>query len=448
MSKLWQTKINPLNSEIESFTVGPDYILDSMLVKYDCLASIAHITMLNKIGILKKEEFTKLKKGLKEIYNKSINDSFKITVDDEDCHTAIENFLTSKFKDIGKKVHTGRSRNDQILTVLRLYEKEKIIDIDDKIIYASAICLNMAKIYEFVPIPGYTHFQRGMPSSMGLLFSSYAESLLDDSRLLMSVYDLINISPLGSAAGYGVNIPIDREMTAKLLGFKKVQNNVLYTQNSRGKFELSIIHSLVNLFLTINKVANDFMLFNTKEFGFFSLPDEFTTGSSIMAQKKNPDVFELIRGKSNLILGFYNEINSIIRNLPSGYHRDFQLIKEPLIRAFILADDCLNIFNLVIGRIKINKEKCIESMSNELYSADRANEFVMKGTPFRDAYLISKKGIEEVDIDPVKNLKSKIHTGAPGNLGLKNIFTQIKEIQKNNNSHYNNYNRIVRDLLK
>jgi argininosuccinate lyase len=448
MSKLWQTDKNLLNSEIEKFTVGIDYILDKLLVKYDCLGSIAHVKMLHKIGILNKDEFIKLKKGLKEIFLKSLDNLFEVNISDEDCHTAIENYLTGKFKNIGKKVHTGRSRNDQILTALRLFEKEKIIEINEKIISTAQTCFNIAKQNEFVPIPGYTHFQRAMPSSIGLLFSSYVESLLDDSRFLFFVYDLINISPLGSAAGYGVNIPIDRELTANLLGFRKVQNNVLYTQNSRGKFELTILHSLLNLFLTINRIANDFMLFNTKEFGFFSLPDEFTTGSSIMAQKKNPDVFELIRGRTNLINGYYNEVNSIIRNLPSGYHRDLQLIKEPLIRGFNLVLESLHVFNLVIGNIIINKNKCLDAMTNELYSADKANEMVMNGISFRDAYKISKEELKDIKIDHVKSLKSKIHTGAPGNLGLNKISLEIKHLQKLNKILRDNYTRIVIELLK
>jgi argininosuccinate lyase len=429
MSKLWQKDFAGIDKKIEKFTVGNDFVLDQSLVIYDCISSLAHATMLKKIGILKEKELNDLKKGLIEIINAAENNRFEINPGDEDCHTAIENYLTSNYGEIGKKIHTGRSRNDQVLTAIRLYEKDKLIEIALKVITAAQTCINFASKNEFIPMPGYTHFQRAMPSSIGLLFSAYAESLIDDFILLDSVLNLINQSPLGSAAGYGVAIPLDRAFTAKLLGFGNVQKNVLYAQNSRGKFELSILHSFSNLLLTINKIASDFILFNTKEFGFFLLPKELTTGSSIMAQKQNPDVFELLRSKSNLISGYYSELNSIIRNLPSGYHRDFQLTKEPLIRSINLVNDILDIFIYCIDKIIINKDRCREALSPEIFAADSANQMVMKGIPFRDAYKNSENRAQEVKFDPIKNIKNKKHIGATGNLDIPESKKKIKSLE-------------------
>jgi argininosuccinate lyase len=448
MSKLWQKKISKIDKNVESFTVGNDYILDLDLLGYDCIASIAHVKMLEKIRILTKDETKKLIKALREIYRKSNNNSFKIKLQDEDCHTAIENYLTLKLKDIGKKVHTGRSRNDQVITAVRLFEKDNLINIGKKVLLSAENCLNFARKNEFSPLPGYTHFQRAMPSSVGILFSAYTESFIDDFIFLDSVYTLINNNPLGSAAGYGVNLPLDRNYTSKLLGFAGVQNNVLYVQNSRGKFEILILQALSNLLLTINKICSDILLFTTKEFSFFSLPDEYTTGSSIMAQKKNPDVFEILLAKSNVLNGYCSEINFIIRNLPSGYHRDFQLIKEPLIKGFKLVTESLDVFNKVIGKIKVNEKNCLEAMSEDIYSADRANLMVISGIPFRDAYNRSTSQSIGSKIDPVKNLKSKKHLGAPGNLGLNKTYSKIKKLQKYNHNLKNNFKKMVNSLVQ
>jgi argininosuccinate lyase len=416
MSKLWQKDRSGIDEKIEKFTVGNDYLLDQSLVIYDCIASLAHAKMLKKIGILNEKELHKIKKGLTEIIHAAEKNEFEIKLADEDCHTAIETYLTTKYGDIGKKIHTGRSRNDQVLTAIRLYEKDKVISIALKVLESAKICINFAGKNEFIPIPGYTHFQRAMPSSIGLLFSAYAESFIEDFILIDSILGIIDQSPLGSAAGYGVAIPLDRELTSKLLGFSRVQKNVLYVQNSRGKFELSILHSFSNLLSTINKIASDFVLFNTKEFGFFLLPKELTTGSSIMAQKQNPDVFELLRSKSNLISGYYTELNSIIKNLPSGYHRDFQMTKEPLIKSINLVIEVLDIFNYCIDKIIINREKCLDALSPEIYAADTANEMVIKGEAFRDAYKKSGTEAQAGKHNPYENIRKKKHIGATGNL--------------------------------
>jgi argininosuccinate lyase len=448
MSKLWEKSATKVESKIEAFTVGNDYILDRELLKYDCLGSIAHISMLNKIGIISEKEFGLLKKELIVILDRAGKNEFPISLSDEDCHTAIEAHLTEKLDTIGKKVHTGRSRNDQVLTALRLYEKDKLIEVNGLVLNIAAKFIDFAEKYEFVPLPGYTHYQRAMLSSVGMLFSSYAESLIDDSKLLINTYDIINVSPLGSAAGYGVSLPLDREYSAGLMGFKSPQNNVIYAQNSRGKFDLAILHVLSNLFLTLNKFCSDMILFSTKEFGFFSLPDSLTTGSSIMPQKKNPDVLELIRSKSNVINGYYNEISSIIRNLPSGYHRDYQLIKEPLINAFNTTIDSLIITHFVAEKFIVNEDNCLKGISKDIYAADIANEMAMRGTPFREAYKLAMDKIANTDINPVDNLKSKKHVGAPGNLRLPMIKTIINNAVSDGEKLKQKYHDSLTALIK
>ncbi len=418
MSKLWEKSATKIESRIEAFTVGKDFILDKALAKYDCLASIAHSAMLQKIGILTIEEFESLKRELIQIIILNDEGKFRISLSDEDCHTAIEGYLTEKLGNAGKKVHTGRSRNDQVLTALRLYEKDKLLELAELSLQTADKFTTFAKTYEFIPMPGYTHYRRAMLSSVGMLFSAYAESLLDDARLFMNVYDLINVSPLGSAAGYGVSLPLDRDFSSELMGFESVQNNVIYAQNSRGKFDLSILHSISNLFLTLNKFCSDMILFSTSEFNFFSLPDSLTTGSSIMPQKKNPDVLELIRAKSNAVNGYYNEVAAIIKNLPSGYHRDYQIIKEPLMNAIQTAIDSLSITLFVSDKFIVNEKSCFEGISKEIFAADIANEMVLSGVPFRDAYREAMEKVTNTNINPVDNLKSKKHIGAPGNLRL------------------------------
>ena len=448
MSKLWEKSATKVESKIETFTVGKDYILDRELLKYDCLGSIAHISMLNKIGILSENEFTGLKNGLIEIFEKAVLNEFPIFIADEDCHTAIEAYLTDKLGDAGKKVHTGRSRNDQVLTALRLFEKDKLIEVNGLVLNIAKKFIDFAEKHEFVPLPGYTHYQRAMLSSIGMLFSSYAESLIDDSTTLINTYNIIDVSPLGSAAGYGVSLPLDREYSSNLMGFGAVQNNVIYAQNSRGKFDLAILSALSNVFLTLNKFCSDMILFSTKEFNFISLPESLTTGSSIMPQKKNPDVLELIRAKSNVINGYYNEIISIIKNLPSGYHRDYQLIKEPLINAFNIAIDSLTITHFVADKFIINEQECLNGISKDIYAADIANEMALKGMPFREAYKVAMDKIANTDINPVDNLKSKTHIGAPGNLRLPMIKTIINKAVSDSEKIKQKYHNSLEALVK
>lgn len=412
--KLWQKDYN-INKEIEKFTVGNDYILDKKLLKWDIAGSIAHAVMLNKIKVLSNNELGKIKKALKDI----LKIKFEIKQEDEDVHTSVESHLTKKLGDLGKKLHTARSRNDQILLDTRLYSKAQLLGIKESLLALIKSLLNLAEKNKLVPMPGYTHTQKAMPSSVGLWAGAFLESLLDDLKLLDCAYELNNQSPLGSAAGYGVSLDVDRQLVADLLGFKKVQNNVLYCSNSRGKTESVILNALTHIMLDLGKLSTDLILFSTPEFGFFSLPAELTTGSSIMPQKKNPDVLELIRAKASLVQSYQFAIENVIKNQFSGYNRDYQLTKEPLIKGIETVKASINIMKLTINKLKVNKEKCIKACSPEIYATDKAIELVKKGMPFRDAY--QKIGLNLKSLkkeNPIANIKNKKHLGATGNLCL------------------------------
>tara|TARA_B100000315_G_C14583231_1_gene591599 strand:+ start:505 stop:1674 length:1170 start_codon:yes stop_codon:yes gene_type:complete len=384
--KLWE-KNTKLKKEIEDFTVGNDTLLDQTLLPYDCEASIAHAGMLNKIGVLSNNEFIKLKKCLKEMKEKSLIGEFEIKKEDEDGHTAIENYLIHKLGDVGKKIHTGRSRNDQVQVALRLYFKEKLnellelcssygIEIQDKI-----------KKYGKIKIPGYTHMQKAMPSSIGLWLGSFNDAMKDNKQHIENVLDLLDQNPLGSGAGFGIPvISIDKEFTATKLGFSKVQENSLYVQLSRGKFEGMIIAALDMIMLDINKLASDLMLFTMPQFQYFSLPDGFCTGSSIMPQKKNYDVLELMRGKYHILLGYEMQIKGVIGNLISGYNRDVQLTKEPIMKSFELVISSVLVMNMIIKNLIIHKENCENQLTDELYATEKAYTLVLEGKSFRDAY--------------------------------------------------------------
>jgi len=389
--KLWQEK-NNYNKEILEYTIGNDCLVDQKIIKYDCIASIAHAKMLNKINILSKKEEEKIIKNLKKIKKLNENGKFILKKEDEDCHTAIEKYLTKKLGKTGKKIHTARSRNDQILVALRLYYKEEIKKVKLNI---NQLIKTLEKYKEkngSIKIPGYTHTRKGMPSSIGLLIESYIESMQDNKKILKNTYDLINQSPLGTGAGYGLPIKYDRKFTSDLLGFKKIQNNPIYVQNSRGKFESEIIHMLSQVMLDLNKIANDLILFSTTEFGFFNISDKITTGSSIMPHKKNPDALELIRAKYSVIISYEQRIKNIISNLISGYHRDLQLTKEPIIKSFEITINSLKMTELIFQNLEINKKKCKEAITKELYSTEEVYNILKKDMTFRDAYFcISQK---------------------------------------------------------
>ena len=391
--KLWQ-KSYDLNKLVEKFTVGDDYFLDQKLVKYDCVASIAHVKMLNRIGVITKNECDSLGKVLNGIIELDGKGVFFIKQEDEDCHTVIENYLVKKLGDVGKKIHTARSRNDQILTVLRLYYKEEIKSVIQLVDSLSQALVSFKKKYCSVEIPGYTHMRKAMPSSVGLWADAFIESMNDNKQLLLHVCKLVDQSPLGTGAGYGLPIKVDRGISAELLGFDRVQSNPIYVQNSRGKFESSILHALSQVMFDLNKMASDLILFSMSEFGFFELPSEICTGSSIMPHKKNPDVLELVRAKYHKVVTYEFEIKNIIGNLISGYNRDLQLTKKPMMDGIEITKDCLDVMALVLGCLKVNSRQCKKGLTEELYATEKLYELIGKGVPFREAY---KKISEEYE---------------------------------------------------
>lgn len=389
--KLWQ-KTNTFNKQIESYTVGTDYLFDQKLVRYDCKVSIAHAKMLKKIGVITNEESDKIIKVLNEIIKLDKNKSFIVEQNDEDCHTAIENYLIKKLGDTGKKIHTARSRNDQVLTTLRLYYKDEIKNVINFVDFLIKTLVYFKEKYGYIELPGYTHMQKAMPSSISLWSEAFIESMNDNKKLLQEILQLTDQSPLGTGAGYGLPIKVDRQLTARLLGFSKIQKNPIYVQNSRGKFESTILHGLNQIMIDLNKISTDILLFSMSEIGYMKLSSEICTGSSMMPHKHNPDVLELIRANYHKTLGLEFEIKSIISNLPSGYNRDLQLTKESIITGFDIVGESLKVIKVVIENLKLDENKCKKAMTKELYATNEIYNLTKQGIPFRDAYKkISKK---------------------------------------------------------
>ena len=425
MSKLWE-KGYVLDEEVENFTVGDDFLLDQKLVKMDVLGSIAHAMMLTKIGILSEDELIKLKGTFKEILRLFDEGRFIISIEDEDVHTKVENHLTDRLGDLGKKLHTARSRNDQVIVDLRLYTKEKLLEILKDTLNLCRTLWEFSNKYKGIIMPGRTHTQPAMPSSVGLWASALLESILDDMRIIKTAYQINNQCPLGSAASYGVPLDIDRQYTSDLLGFEKVQNNVLYANNSRGKTESIVLFSLSQLMLDLSKVASDIILFNTREFNYFNLPQEFCCGSSIMPQKRNPAVMELIRAKTSTVLSYLFQVTSIIEALPSGYNRDFQETKSPLLKGMDIVDSSIKVCDLVFPQLKVNEDVLEQSCTSEIFATDRALDLVQKGMPFRDAYKEVALNLDKIETAQCKmDILSRKHIGAPGNLGLVHLKGQI-----------------------
>ncbi len=437
MSKLWKKRVE-LNSEIEAFTVGDDYILDRRLVIPDCFASIAHAKMLSKIGILKEEEFRALKEELVKIVEDSRTGRFVVELQDEDSHTAIENRLVERLGEYGKKIHTGRSRNDQVIAAIRIYARDFMLELGEAILNLAEGLFGFAERYKNIPMPGRTHMQIAMPSSLGLWASSFGEELLDDLTLLMDAYRLNNISPLGSAASYGVPIPLDREMVAELLGFDRVQNNVLYVNNSRGKFESIILNAVEQVMLTLSKLAQDIILFSMPEFAYFNLPEELCPGSSIMPQKKNPGMLELIRAKTSTVSALNMQIKGIIKALPSGYNRDFQETKRAFMEGLDVGLSSVRIMSLTIEKLGINEENLVKGFRPEIFATDRAFELVSEGMSFRDAYREVGLNLETLnEMDPYEAIENRTSTGTSGrlnlSLGLSILARQREEISAEKN---------------
>jgi len=426
MGKLWE-KGYRLDAEVERFTVGKDYILDQELVEVDCLGSIAHARMLSEIGILTKREFSGLKAALLEIIRLDKKGKFKIKPADEDVHTAVENFLTKKLADLGKKIHIGRSRNDQVLVDLRMYARGHLLDIEEEVLGLVEVLVDFAKKHSRVPMVGRTHTQPAMPSSVGLWAASFAEALLDDLELIKTAYDLNNQSPLGAAAGFGTSLPIDRGLTARLLGFRKVQNNVLYAVTSRPKFEAVILFALSQVMDDLARLASDLIFYSVPEMRYFTLPKEYCPGSSVMPQKRNPAPLELIRAKAAGVGACLTQVTNTARLLPSGYNRDFQETKEALFRSFETTEASLKISRLIFSKLKVNEKALLAGFTPEVFAADLATKMAEEGVPFRKAYKEVAQKLDKLESqDPRENILRKKHQGAPGNLGLLRVRNKIR----------------------
>ncbi|NQT57467.1 MAG: argininosuccinate lyase [Bacteroidetes bacterium] len=426
MAKLWD-KGYAVHSLIEEFTVGNDWELDRNLVISDCVASAAHAEMLESIGILEVEEKESLFVGLADIISKANDGNFPVTRENEDCHTAIEHYLTENCGKAGKKIHTGRSRNDQIQTALRIWMRDFLFSCIESSVKLVDAAAEFAGTHAMIPMPGRTHMQIAMPSSIGLWAGAYAEELSDETAHLFSILELIDQCPLGSAASYGVPLPLNRELTADLLGFKKVQNNVLYANNSRGKFEAMVIDGLDYICLTLSKIAQDLILYSMPEFGYFSLPKELCTGSSIMPQKKNPDVFELIRSRSAQVSACSVQIKNIIRSLPSGYNRDFQDTKGAFLTAAYAAYNSIEIMRVCFEQLEVHPEKLRKAFTPEIFATDQAIDAVLSGKSFRDAYKSVGTDLGAVVAgNPDTIISTRTSTGTTGNLMLAKVLETNK----------------------
>lgn len=430
MKKLWKNTETKLNNLVDEYCFKEGIKFDNLLVPYDVYGSIAHAKMLEKIGIINENELNKLKKTLIEIIDLHKNGQFKIIENDEDVHTKIESYLTEKLGDLGKKIHTGRSRNDQILVDLRLYSKEQLLNINASIYQLIEAFVKFAKKYEFVPMPGYTHMQKAMPSSVGMWAGSFAEQLLDLLEILKSVYKLNDQSPLGSGAAYGVSIPIDREVTAELLGFSKVQNNSLYCQISRPTIQLSIVQVLTQIMLCASRFAQDVLLFTTSEFNFFEVDESICTGSSIMPNKKNLDLMEYVRAKTHTVIANQQLLSSMTAGLPSGYNADFGQTKKPFMESFDIALQTIEVLKLTLNSIKPSIDVLIKSCTPEIYATHFAYALVKKDVPFRKAYLEVKKNLKKLKSpNPVSFLKLSSHSGGTNNLKLDSIRSSLRRVK-------------------
>jgi len=417
--KLWDKGFS-IDKKIEQFTVGNDREIDLHIAKYDVKASLAHAKMLESIGILNSVELDQLRSGLEDLLKQIEEGTFTIEDQFEDVHSKIEFELTKQLGDVGKKIHTARSRNDQVLVALQLYYKENLVEVNVKVKTLFDTLLQLAEVHKESLLPGYTHLQVAMPSSFGLWFSAYAELLIDDVYMLNAVFKIADQNPLGSAAGYGSSFPIDREITTKELNFSTLKYNVVAAQLSRGKSERAIASALGGLCNTLGRFAMDVCLYMSQNFGFVSFPNELTTGSSIMPHKKNPDVFELIRGKCNKIQALHTEMLLITNNLPSGYHRDFQLLKENIINAFEDVKDILDIFNYSIQQIIVLDIDLNDEKYQYLFTVDSINNLVVDGMSFREAYQQIGSQVQDDTYKPDMS-KQHSHIGSIGNLCLNKI---------------------------
>ena len=442
--KLWEKNID-VNPEIERFTVGRDRELDLLLARYDVLGSLAHSTMLHSIGLLTSEELQELHAGLRDIYGIIEAGDFVIEEGVEDVHSQVELMLTRTLGDTGKKIHSGRSRNDQVLVDLKLFTRHELQGICNRVKELFHALIEQSEKHKNVLMPGYTHLQVAMPSSFGLWFGAYAESLTDDMLFLQAAYRMCNRNPLGSAAGYGSSFPLNRTMTTELLGFDSMNYNVVYAQMGRGKTEKNVAFALASVAGTLAKLAFDACMFNSQNFGFVKLPAECTTGSSIMPHKKNPDVFELLRSKCNRLQALPNDILLIMNNLPSGYFRDLQIIKELFLPAFNSLAECLEMATYIIRRIEVNKDILADNRYDAMFSVEEVNRLAKEGMPFRDAYKKVGLDIEAGRFVPDKEIHHT-HEGSIGNLCNQEICALMESIYSS--MDFDKANRAEQALLK
>lgn len=424
--KLWEKSVQVID-EIDRFTVGHDRELDLYLAPYDVLGSMAHVTMLHSIGLIADNELQPLLSELKKIYNLAREGKFVIEDGIEDVHSQVELMLTRSLGDMGKKIHSGRSRNDQVLVDLKLFTREKLREVAEAVRQLFTELQKQSERYKSVLMPGYTHLQVAMPSSFGLWLGAYAESLTDDMLFLEAAYRLTNRNPLGSAAGYGSSFPLNRQMTTDLLGFDSMDYNVVYAQMGRGKMERNVAYALASVAGTVAKLAFDACMFNSQNFAFIKLPDECTTGSSIMPHKKNPDVFELIRARMNRLQALPQEMILIMNNLPCGYFRDLQELKEAFLPAFDRLIDCLHMTTYIIERIKVNEHILDDTRYDAMFSVEEVNRLAASGTPFRDAYKKVGLEIEAGQFTPNKDIHHT-HEGSIGNLCTERVAALMDSI--------------------
>ncbi|MEQ8303727.1 MAG: argininosuccinate lyase [Cyclobacteriaceae bacterium] len=423
--KLWQKDKDSLK-EVSEFTIGNDNELDLYLAPYDVLGSIAHIRMLESIGLLEKKELNELNKELSSIYHEIEEGNFRIEDGVEDIHSQIELLLTRRLGDVGKKIHSGRSRNDQVLVDIKLFLRDEIQSLVSESKELFDLLTNLSEEHKEDLLPGYTHLQLAMPSSFGLWFGAYAESLVDDVVTLQSAYHITNKNPLGSAAGYGSSFPLNRKKTTELLGFADLNYNVVYAQMGRGKTEKVVASAISNMASTMAKLSMDASLYLNQNFGFVSFPEELTTGSSIMPHKKNPDVFELIRGRCNAIQALPTEMTLLTTNLPSGYHRDLQILKEHLFPAFSTLKDCMRMTKLMLANMEVKKDILTDEKYKYLFSVEEVNKLVLAGVPFRDAYLQVGQAIADGKFKYSTNLEHT-HEGSIGNLQNDEVRRMMNE---------------------
>ncbi len=441
--KLWQKDTDSLQS-VTDFTTGTDREIDLYLAKYDVLGSIAHITMLQSIGLLEKNELAVLTTELKNICREIEKGDFRIDDGVEDIHSQIELMLTKKLGDTGKKIHSGRSRNDQVLVDIRLFLRSEIQALTTEIKNLFDLLISLSEKHKDTLLPGYTHLQLAMPSSFGLWFGAYAESLVDDIISLSAAYRITNKNPLGSGAGYGSSFPLNRKMTTALLGFEDLNYNVVYAQMGRGKTERIVASAIANTAATLSRLAMDACLYLNQNFSFITFPEELTTGSSIMPHKKNPDVFELIRAKCNALQALPNEITLITANLPSGYHRDLQILKERVFPAFKTLTSCIRMAHLMLSNVQVNTDILKDDKYRYLFSVEEVNKLVLQGIPFRDAYKKVGESIAKGTFIAGRSV-SHTHEGSIGNLRNEDIVRMMeKELS---NFRFDNTSSAIRQLL-